>query len=208
MRIFVKFRNPAPVRRGISLLTLLVAFASFGFAPLFAKQAPAMKMPAAGLGDHNKSSLDVEMTDHQNEMQALTTRLGESFQAIANARDAKGYVHDRAMLKAHEADIKALRNAVRDHKLFLSEYEHTCGVNSKQEDAMIQHQQEMKGMLYDVVETFDTYEYTNDAPDNSYSTPVEEIGLAFDGHRAALKELTGAIAQHKQAMQQMMKKCM
>jgi hypothetical protein len=65
----------------------------------------------------------------------------------------------------------------------------------------------MKGVLYDVVDTFDTYEMTNDAPDNPIYVAIEGIGPAFVAHREALKELTGAIAQHEQAMTQMMKKC-
>jgi hypothetical protein len=58
-----------------------------------------------------------------------------------------------------------------------------------------------------LVDTFDTYEMTNDAPDNPIYVAIEGIGPAFVTHREALKELTGAIAQHEQAMTQMMKKC-
>jgi hypothetical protein len=65
----------------------------------------------------------------------------------------------------------------------------------------------MKGVLYDVVESFDTYEMTNDAPNNPNYTPIEDIGPAFVAHREALKELSADIAQHQQAMEQMVKKC-
>ncbi len=71
---------------------------------------------------------------------------------------------------------------------------------------MIKHQQQMKAVL-DVVESFDRYEMINDAPNMPNCTPIEDIGSAFDEHRAALKELTSAIAQHEQARQQMMTKC-
>jgi hypothetical protein len=48
---------------------------------------------------------------------------------------------------------------VRNHKLFLGDYEHQCGVSSKQQDAMVEHQQQMKGALYDVVDPFDAFEH-------------------------------------------------
>jgi hypothetical protein len=188
-------------------LTTVVALLRLGSLPPFSIEMSAAQLPAPSETQRSQQSLDAEMTSHQNEMKALTRKLDESFQAIADARDAKGYVRDKSIIKMHEEDIKALRNAVRDHKLFLTGYEQLCGVNSKQQDAMIQHQQQMKGVLYDVVDTFDTYEMTNDAPNNPNYVPIEDIGPAFAAHREALKELTGAIAQHEQAMTQMMKKC-
>jgi hypothetical protein len=188
-------------------VTAVVTLLGFGMSPLFASQMPGMQMPATSQTDNNKKSLDTEMMDHQKEMQTLLAKLDESLKAITDARDEKGYVRDKAVLKAHEVNIKALRDAVRDHKLFLSNYEHQCGVNSKQQDAMVQHQQMMKGVLYDVVESFDTYEMTNDAPNNPNYTPIEDIGPAFVAHREALKELSADIAQHQQAMEQMVKKC-
>ncbi len=190
-------------------VTAVVALLGLGMTPLFAIQMPRMQMPATSQTDANQKSLDVEraMVNHQKEMQTLLANLDESLQAIAEARDAKGYVRDKAVLKAHEANIKALRNAVRDHKLFLSDYEHQCGVSSKQQDAMVEHQQKMKGVLYDVVESFDTFEQTNDEPNNPSIEVTMSIGLAFVTHREALKELEDAIDQHKQAMAQLMKKC-
>lgn len=195
------------MRRKPFLLTALLVSVGFGASPLFAYQMPSPQMHTAIETDPTQKSLDAEMMSHQSEMKALTIRLGESFQAIGDARDAKGYVQDKAVLKAHEANIKALRDAVRDHKLFLSDYEHQCGVSSKQEDAMVQHQQQMKGVLYDVVESFDTFEETNDQPNNSYIPVTVLIGPAFAAHREALKELTSDIAQHQHAMIELTKKC-
>ena len=190
----------------------VAALLMLGGTPLFAKQMPGMQMPSANQPSQDLSaqkSSDVEraMVNHQKEMQTLLAKLDESFQAIADARDAKGYVRNKAVLKAHEANIKALRDAVRDHKLFLSDYEHQCGVISKQQDAMVEHQLKMKGVLYDVVESFDSFEQANDQPNNSYIVVTMSIDQAFDAHREALKELADATAQHEQAMAQMMKKC-
>ncbi len=185
------------------LFTAVAAVLGFGLTPLFASQMPGMQMPATSQPDKNHKSLDAEMMDHQNEMQTLFAKLEKSFQAIVNAKDANGYVRDKSIVKAHEADLTEFRNAVRNHKLFLIDYEHKCGVNPKLQDAMIQHQQQMKAVLFDVVDSFYAYQ---DANDTSIDTPwaVEE---ALTAHRQALKELEDAITQHKQAMAQMMSKC-
>lgn len=163
--------------RKLLQVTAGTAFLGFGTMPLLSLGPPAVQMTTAGYTDPSRKSLDDEMTNHQNEMITLTARLNESFQNIANARDAKGYVHDKALLKAHEVDIRSLRNAVREHKLFLGVYERQCGVTSKHEDIIIQHQHMMKAVLYDVVETFDTYEITNNGPNDPNVVPTEDIGL-------------------------------
>lgn len=178
---------------------------AFWVNPLSAIQMPPQL--SAVQKEHGTKSLDAEMANHQQEMQALTARLNQSAQIIANARDAKGYVHDKAIIKAHEVDIRAFRNSFRDHKEFLKTYEDVCGVNGKQHDAMVQHQQMMKSVLYDVVETFDTFEISNDGPNNPNVVITVYVGPAFDLHQNALKELTGAVAQHQQAMTEMMSKC-
>ncbi len=192
----------------IAVATLL----GLGGTPLFATQSPGMQMPSASQPSQDQKeqkSRNVEwaMVNHQREMRTLLAKLDESFQAIANARGAKGFVRNKAVLKAHEANIKALRDAVRDHKLFLGDYERQCGVISKQQDAMVEHQLKMKGVLYDVVESFDSFEQANDQPNNSYIVVTMSIDQAFDAHREALKELADATAQHEQAIAQMMKKC-
>ena len=173
--------------------------------PLTAIQVPSRS--SAVQKEPGTKSLDVEMANHQQEMQTLTARLNQSAQIIADARDAKGYVHDKAIIKAHEIDIRAFRNSFRDHKEFLKTYEGPCRVNGKQHDAMVQHQQMMKSVLYDVVETFDTFESSNDGPNDPNIVVTEYVGPAFDLHQNALKELTGAVAQHQQAMTEMMSKC-
>lgn len=195
------------MKRKTVLVTAVFTLLGFGMTPLFASQMPEMQMHATSQTDTIKKSLDEEMMDHQKEMQILLVKLDKSFQAITDARDEKGYVRDKAVLKAHEADIKALRDAVRDHKLFLGDYEHQCGVSSKQEDAMVEHQQQMKGALYDVVDSFDAFEQANNQPTNSYIVVTMSIGQASVAHSEALKELAHAIDQHKQAMEQMVKRC-
>lgn len=70
------------------------------------------------------------MVSHQRAIEPLTIKLNAIFRAITGARDAKGHVRDKALLEAREANIKALRDAVLHHKLFLSDDEHQCGVSS------------------------------------------------------------------------------
>ncbi len=194
------------------LFIAVAVFLVLGGIPLFAKQMPGIQMPSANQPSQDQSAqksryAERAMMNHQKEMQTLLAKLDESFQAIGDARDAKGYVLDKAVLKAHEANIKALRGAVRDHKLILSDYERQCGVSSKQQDAMIEHQQQMKGVLYDVVDSFDALEQANDQPNNPNIVITMYIGEAFAAHREALTELADASARHEQAMAQMMKKC-
>ncbi len=114
------------IRNTVSV-TAVVTLLGFGMTPLFASQMPGMQMPATSQMDNSKNSLDAEMMDHQKEMQTLLAKLDESFKAITDARDEKGYVRDKAVFKAHEANMKALQDAARDHELFLGDYEHQCG---------------------------------------------------------------------------------
>ncbi len=197
------------MKRKLFLTTAAAALLGLGMTPLFASRIPGMQKPAASQTDSHQKSLDVEsaMENHQREMQALLENLDESFQVIADARDTKGYVRNKAALKIHEANIKALRNIVRNHKFLLSNYEYQCGITSEQPDAMVQHQLEMLGALHDVVESFDAFAQANDQPNNPYIYVTKSVGQAFTAHREALDELEDAIAQHKQAMVQMMKKC-
>jgi hypothetical protein len=195
--------------RKLFLTTAAGILLGLGMTPSFGLQMPGIQMPASSQTDSHQKSLDVEwaMVNHQREMQALLVKLDESLQTITAARDAKGYVRNKAALKTHEANIKALRNAVRDHKRFLGGYEHQCGVTGKQQDAMVQHQFQMKGALHDVVESFDAFAQANDQPNNPYIYVTQSVEQAFTAHREALKELKDAVAQHTQAMAQMMNKC-
>jgi hypothetical protein len=186
------------------LFTAIVALLGFGMTPLFASQMPGMQMSTASQTDKSQKSLDAEMMSHQKEMQTLLVKLQASFQAIVNASDSNGYVRDKSIVKAHEADITAFRNAVRNHKLFLIDYERECGVNRKQHDAMIQHQEHMKSILYDLGDTFAAYEDANNTSIDQQPNPVE---YAMKAHRQAITELKDAIAQHNQAMTQMIKTC-
>lgn len=190
-------------RKLVPLLAIALV-AGAGTLGLSARQTSARRTPVVqALSD--KSAMSAEMMEHQRDMRALSVKLADSFQAVAKARDGEGYVKDMSIVKAHGTDIKALQKSFREHRQFLKIYEHKCKVNSKQLDVMIQHQQEMKAMLYDVVESYDTFEVTNERDPNDSVT--EYIGPAFEEHRAALRELTTVIAQHEKALANMVQSC-
>ncbi len=178
------------------LSTTAVALLGLGTMPLFANQMPVMQMPAASQTDQSQSSPDAEMTNHQNEMQTLFAKLQTSFQAVVNARDGSGFVRDKSIIRAHEADLTELQNAVRNHKLLVVSADRKSDVNSKQHDAMMQHQQQMKAALYDVADTFYVYMQANDRSNDF----AESVTDTLNAHRHALKELEDAIAQQERAM--------
>ena len=190
--------------RVVFVFAAMTMLSAFGLCPsnLISQTEMAKSTPTAN-SEKAATALDSEMMTHQAEMNDLLGKLQKSFEALAAVTDTRGHTSDKALLKAHEADITALRNAVREHKLFLIADIHHCGSGGKQADLMMVHQQQMKAVLYDVVDTFFTYETANDTSIDS-SEPAED---ALTPHRAALKELGDASVQHDEAMKQMMKRC-
>ncbi len=156
---------------------------------------------------HTLNSQDAEMMNHQSTIGALTIKLEESFHAIADARDAKGYVQNKAVLKAHEANIKVLRTAERNPRIFLTENYRQCSANNLPQNSIAQYEQQMKGVVHKVVESFYTFEQTNDQQNNSEIYVTMYIGEAYAAHCAALKELTDTTTQYEQAVAQAMKQC-
>ena len=189
-------------------LLLTTTFALLvGTAPLCALQAAGTQMSSTTGTTHSQKLLGAETLSHPGTIAALTIKLDESFRAINDARDAKGYIKNKTALKVHEANIKALRNGLRHHAIPASNDEYQCEASGSQQDAAVQCEQQIKALVHDVAESFDTFEYTNDVPDNPNSTPTMNIGPAYVAHREALKKLADAIAQHEPAMAQVMKTC-
>ena len=172
-------------------------------APLFAAQLPETQAAAADQIDESRKLLDADIIAHQNRMQDLILKVGKSLQVIVDAEDANGYVRNRSIIRAHEADIVTLRNAARNQKLFLTVYELKCDVDSRQHDHITQLQQQLKAALYDVVDTFDLYQIVNGSSSEASQTATHILDL----HREALKNVADVIPQHEQAMAQMMRKC-
>ena len=190
-----------------SLLTTTFALL-LGITPLSALQQSGTQMPSPEGTDRSQKLIAAETLNHPGTIAALTIKLDESFRAISAARNTKGYItKSKAVLKAHEANIRALRNGLRDHTLFAGDDEYDCGTAGPQKEADAQCQEQMKRLVHEVAESFDTLEYTNDAPDNPNSTPTMDIGPAYLAHREALKKLAATIAQHEPAIAQAMKTC-
>jgi hypothetical protein len=181
----------------LTSVAIAAAFLGLGMKPAFAIQTPGMQ---------TQISSGAEMVSHESAMKTMTIKLDKSFRAITDARDEKGYVRDKSVLKAHEANIKALRDAVRHYELFPGSDEHQYGTSSKQREAVAQYHQQMKAVLHDVVESFDTFEQINDQLNNSEIVVTMYVGQAWAAHREALKALADAVAQHEQAMAEVMKK--
>jgi len=189
--------------RNLLLVSTAVAALGVGGSHLFAAQPSETKMAAATRIDEGQKLRDADIIDHESRMRALIAKLETSLQAMVDAKDANGYVRNRSIVKAHEMDIVTLRNAVRNQKLFLIVYEDKCGADSRQHDQIIQLQQQLKATLYDVVDTFDSYQIVND----SSTEASQSVEPSLDLHREALKEAADAITQNEQAMAQLMKKC-
>lgn len=190
--------------------SVIPMFLGLVLAPVFGGQAAA-QASATAPSDQEQSSVNTEMMSHQNLMEDLLAFLQKDLQAVVSSRDAYGYIHNRAAVKAYKADLAGLREAVRQHKLFAADYErwcgqsfttdyeHWCGPDSKQ-NAMAEHQQQMKSALFHLSDTFDTYLA---ADDRSIEGGPDKIEDALTAHRDALNDFAQAVKGHEQAIAHM-----
>jgi hypothetical protein len=178
-----------------------------GITPLFAHQMSEAPMHTSASTDHSQGLFGAVTVSHPGTIEALAIKLDESFRAITDARDARGYIKNKAALKAHESNIKDLRNGLRHHTLFAGNHEYQCGAGGSQLDAPVHCEQQMKRLVQDVAESFDTFELTNDQPDNPIIVATIDIGPAYTAHRETLKRLAATIAQHEPALAQVMNTC-
>jgi uncharacterized protein YukE len=162
--------------------------------------AMAQETPTATNNHQGQGRVDTEMMSHQKVMADLLASLQKNLQAVVSSRDAYGYIHDKAAVKAYKADLDALRDAVHQHKSFAADCERWYGPNEKQ-NVMAEHQQRMRGILFDLSDTFYTYLTVDD---HSIEGPPNKIEDALVAHRDALNDFASAIQEHEQAMAQMM----
>ena len=195
-------RKRTKMTRKLFMIAIGVVLLVLSRAPLSFGQVPK-RQAAAAQSDESRTLLDADIIDHQNRMQALIAKLDTSLQVMVDAEDANGLIRDKSIVKAHEANIVTLRNAVRNQKLFLILYEQKCSADVKQHDHILQLQQQLKAALYDAVDTFDLYQIVNDTSSDAPQTAKHILDL----HRKALKEVAVVLNQHEQAMAQRMKKC-
>jgi hypothetical protein len=189
-----------------SLFTTIFALLP-GNTPLFAHHASGAPMHPSEGADHPHRLYGAISASPSGTIEALTIKLDESFRVITDARDATGYVKNKAALKAHEANIKALRNGLRHHTLFAGNDEYRCVASGSHLDGAAQCEQQVKSLIHDVAKSFDTFELTNDEPDNPVIIATMDIGPAYAAHQEALKKLAATIAQHEPTLAQVMKSC-
>jgi hypothetical protein len=160
-----------------------------GTTPLFAPQASGAQMHSSAGTDHSKKLFAAVTGSHPGTIEALTIKLDESFRAITDRRDAKGYIKNKATLRAHESNIKALRNGLRHHTLFAGDDEYQCRASGSQVDVAFQCEEQMKSLIHDVAESFDTFELNSDQPDNAIIIATMDIGPAYVAHRGRSRNL-------------------
>lgn len=187
------------MRSRMFIPSVIPMFLGLVLAPVFGGQAAA-QASAAVPNDQEQSSVNTEMMSHQHLMEDLLAGLQKDLQSVVSSRDAYGYIHNKAAVKAHEADLAGLRDSLRQHKLFAADYERWCGPDKKQ-NAMDEHQREMKSALFYLSDTFHTY---LTADDRSIEGGPNKIEDALAAHRDALNDFDRAIKDHEQAMAQMM----
>ena len=192
--------------------TMIPMFLGFVLVPFFGGRAMAQQTPMSAENNADQSRVDTEMISHQKVMTDLLASLQKDLQAVVDSKDFNGYVHNKAAVKAYKADLDALRDAVRQHKLFAADYERWCGQSftsdyehwcgpDKKLNSMAEHQQRMKAILYDLSNTFDTYVT---ADDHSIEGGPNKIDDALDAHRNALTDFADVVRDHEKTMAQMM----
>ncbi|MGD0940593.1 MAG: hypothetical protein ABR905_12890 [Terracidiphilus sp.] len=88
-------------------------YASFllAFASVCLAQTPR---DSASQGDLAPHLSVLGETDSSLTLHALVLRLNDSFQAVSKARDSRGYVQDKSLLKTHSTNLSALKKAIRE----------------------------------------------------------------------------------------------
>lgn len=172
----------------------------------------AQAVPQPGAGEQEQPAINTEMMSHQRAMDIVLARLQADFLAVVSSKDGNGAVHDKAAVKTYKGDLAALHVITDQHKQYTAAYErwcsqsfstdygHWCGPDVKQNE-MAAHQQRMKGILFDLVDTFNRYV----AEDNhSIEGGPNKIQDALDAHRDALNEFAEVIKDHEGTISQMM----
>ena len=155
------------------------AFFFIAFASACLAQTPSDRASLSNSAPHPSN---ISETRRPVTLHLLTLRLNDSFQAVAQARDPKGFVHDRAALKEHTANLKACRKALKHKDLPAA-------------DATDSRLQNISRLLRDTMESFFAFEQANDQPDNPNIYVTMGVQESFTAHSECLKRLTVAVDQ-------------
>jgi hypothetical protein len=129
----------------------------------------------------NTNSTAPQVTANQDatgslSLSALVLRLNNSFQAVSNARDSRGYVMDSSILKTHSTNLNALKKALR----------------GKRGELLITPQSQrrkLKAEFRALDDSFDQFLLAHDAISNPEVVVYMDIKESFSAHDAALKRL-------------------
>jgi hypothetical protein len=155
------------------------AFFFIAFASACLAQTPSDRASLSSFAPHPSN---ISETDRPVTLHVLTLRLNDSFQLVAQSRDQKGFVHDRAALKEHTANLKAFRKALKRKDLPAANT-----TNSQLQN--ISH------LLRDTMESFFAFEQANDQPDNPNIYVTMGVRESFAAHSKNLDQLTVAVKQ-------------
>lgn len=186
---------------------LSVAFLSIGLLPTGTSYAlHNVDALVSNAGEAAKDSFASDMAKHQQEMEALYKKLQTSYAEVRKGqKDDKAWFKTPPELKtaisAHDANLKELRTAVREQKLFSEDYKAMCPSNPEAVKEMAEHQVVMKSVLYDLVDSFDRVLTMRD--DVNYNM----LGEALTDHREAMDRFEQAIEQHKQDIAKYAQSC-
>lgn len=153
----------------------LVAFATAGLA-----QTPGNHAFPSNVAAH-ASAVAIE-TNRPLTLRELALNLNSSFQAVAQARDSKGFVHDRSALKQHTANLKAFGKTIK-------RMEHSAG---ESENGKLQN---ISRLLHDTKESFFAFEQANDQPNNPLIVVTMDVQESWAAHSRQLNQLTNAVEQ-------------
>ena len=155
----------------------ICAFFLFALASVCLAQTPSDSASQGTLAPH--SSVFGE-TDNPLTLHALVLRLNNSFQAVSKARDSRGYVLDKSLLKAHSANLSALKKATR-------------GKRGESLVASSFQRRELKAELRALDDSFDQFFLAHDSLNNSEVVIYMNVKESFSAHDVALRRLNQLI---------------
>lgn len=161
---------------------LLSVLFLLGLAPVCMGQASSASVSHSNLVT---APSEIRKSGRPASLHALTLRVNDSFQAVAQLRDPMGFVHDRAALKEHTANLKALRKALKGTSI-------SSEVSGNDEVLLILR------LLHDTTESFIAFEQANDQPDNPNIYVTMDVRESFSAHTKYLSQLTAAVAHTQQ----------
>jgi hypothetical protein len=155
----------------------IYAFFLLAFASACLAQTPSNSASQSNLAPHPSV---LGETDNPLTFHALVFRLNNSFQAVSKARDSRGYVLDKSLLKTHSANLGALKKSMR-------------GKRGKSLVASPSQRRELKAELRALDDSFDQFVLAHDSLNNPEVVVYMNVKESFSAHDVALRRLNQLI---------------